>query len=254
MRWSRSGIGAATRAYWARFSVSRRSIGPLLGGYFTDYLTWRWAFWVNVPVSVVVILVAAVAIPSLAAATKPVIDYAGIVFVGLGATGLTLATSWGGTLYPWGSATIIGLFVGAAAALGVFVVDRKPCAATDPADPAIRQSGIHRVLRAVVRGRVRDVGRYDLPADLHAVRERCLGNDVGTAHAADGGGDADHVDRQRHPRRPDRPVQDLPGRRHGGDGARVSADVADGPVDVGPGAVDLTCSSWVPASACACRC
>ena len=96
-------------------------IGPLLGGYFTDYLTWRWAFWVNVPISVVVISVAAVAIPELAAATKPVIDYAGIVFVGLGAAGLTLATSWGGTLYPWGSPTIVGLFAGSAAALGVFV-------------------------------------------------------------------------------------------------------------------------------------
>jgi EmrB/QacA subfamily drug resistance transporter len=96
-------------------------VGPLLGGYFTDYLTWRWAFWVNVPVSVLVIFVAAAAIPSLASSTKPVIDYAGIVLVGLGASGLTLATSWGGTLYPWGSPTIIGLFVGAAAALVAFV-------------------------------------------------------------------------------------------------------------------------------------
>ncbi|WP_445160276.1 MDR family MFS transporter [Mycobacterium sp. Dal123C01] len=96
-------------------------VGPLLGGYFTDYLTWRWAFWVNVPISVLVIFVAAAAIPALASSTKPVIDYAGIVLVGLGATGLTLATSWGGTLYAWGSPMIIGLFAGAAAALVAFV-------------------------------------------------------------------------------------------------------------------------------------
>src|SRR3954470_18891631 len=96
-------------------------VGPLLGGFFTDHLSWRWAFWINVPVAVVVFFVALAAIPSLGRTSRPAIDYAGIVFVGVGASGLTLATSWGGTEYAWGSPTIIGLFLASVAALAIFV-------------------------------------------------------------------------------------------------------------------------------------
>jgi EmrB/QacA subfamily drug resistance transporter len=95
-------------------------IGPLLGGVFTDNLTWRWAFYVNVPIAVVVVIAAARTIPSVRAAGRPIIDYLGIGLVAVGASALILATSWGGNEYAWGSPMILGLFVGGVVALALF--------------------------------------------------------------------------------------------------------------------------------------
>jgi EmrB/QacA subfamily drug resistance transporter len=103
-------------------------LGPTLGGLFTDHLSWRWCFYVNVPIAVVMIAMAAATIPRVRSAVKPVIDYLGLIFVAVGTTLLILALEWGGDEYAWDSVQILGMFAGAAVAIVVFVVIERRAA------------------------------------------------------------------------------------------------------------------------------
>ncbi len=97
-------------------------VGPFVGGYLTDNATWRWLFFVNVPLGVLALafIVPFMHVPHV---RRPhTIDYPGIVTLSIGLTAGLLATVWGGSQYPWGSTEILGLYATAAIALVAFVV------------------------------------------------------------------------------------------------------------------------------------
>ena len=105
----------------AVFGVSS-IVGPTLGGYITDNLTWHWVFFVNVPLGLIVIALFVFFFPNFKPDNlKHSIDYPGVVLLILGVVPMMLALSWGGVEYEWGSPQIIGMFVFSAVALAVFV-------------------------------------------------------------------------------------------------------------------------------------
>src|SRR6266702_4467160 len=108
-----------TGAVWGFSAI----VGPTLGGWITENTSWRWVFYVNLPIGIIAMLVLIFLMPALRGVEKKVsLDYTGAAMLIAGTVALLLGFTWAGTQYDWLSPQIIGLFAGAVIVLTAFVI------------------------------------------------------------------------------------------------------------------------------------
>ncbi|BAW00770.1 EmrB/QacA subfamily drug resistance transporter [Thermus thermophilus] len=112
--------GRLAGVFGALFGLSS-AVGPWLGGLLTDHLSWRWVFYINMPVGAVALWFILRYMPRLSPSHRESFDFLGALLLAGWAVPLMLAFSWGGSTYPWGSPEILGLFALAALGLSLWV-------------------------------------------------------------------------------------------------------------------------------------
>jgi EmrB/QacA subfamily drug resistance transporter len=106
--------------------ASSSIIGPAVGGFIVDSTTWRWIFFVNLPVGALALVVISLTMPRRAPQTRHSIDWLGAGVLAVGTGSLLLGLVWGGVEYPWASAQVIGALAASVVLLVVFaLVERR---------------------------------------------------------------------------------------------------------------------------------
>jgi EmrB/QacA subfamily drug resistance transporter len=139
--------GRYTGLFGAVFGVSSVA-GPLLGGFLTTHISWRWIFYVNLPLGVLALAVLAVTLPSAIERRSHRIDYAGTLLLALGLSAIILLTTLGGNTYDWGSPAIVGMGVfGVGCLVALTFVERR--AAEPILPPALFSNRVFVITSAV---------------------------------------------------------------------------------------------------------
>lgn len=150
-------------------------LGPVLGGFFTQHMDWRWCFWINVPIGIVAFIIALFALKLPSHKSDKKVDVLGIIFMVAATSQLILVTSWGGHDYDWNSPTIISLIIGTVVAALIFVyVESK---VSNPIIPIFLFKNKTFVLSTVI-GLLLGLGMFSAMAFLPTFMQMASGTDV----------------------------------------------------------------------------